>query len=223
MQPMPTLLTLCQPTPQPSIFQSGVDYLNSLWTNGPSKLLFVRIDLGINCQNQEQIHFSQIIHYFEKLKKNRRSKPSIFKHYVGCIWGLEWTEDKSYHYHCLFIFNGNAVVDGIYYGNEIGYYWCNSITGGIGTFWNCNNEASHYPESGIGIIDYRDMQKRHHLLTRVLSYLTKPDTQIRGAIYQDALALGRPDWALHVRTFGTSNKLRPRISNVGRPRSMLLL
>lgn len=197
---------------------SGVQYLESLWNHGPSRLLFIRVDLGIDVLHQAELHFFQIIGYFEQFNRNRRSKPSIFKHYIGMIWRLEWTEDKSYHYHCLFIFDGSAVQNGIYYGNEIGYYWRNNITGGIGTFWNCNNEAGHYPESAIGLIDYRDTQKRHYLLTRVLSYLTKPDTQIRNAIYQDASALGYPESALHVRTFGTSNVLPPRTSKAGRPR-----
>jgi len=220
MQSLSTLFAHCHPTPQLATFQSGVEYLDSLWANGPSRLLFVRIDLGIDFTHQTGVNFTQVVGHFENLKNNRRSKPSIFKHYVGCIWSLEWKEDKSYHYHCLFIFNGHEVEDGVYYSNEIGYYWRNHITGGIGTFWNCNNEEDNYPQSGIGMIDYRDMQKRYYLLTRVLSYLTKPDMHIRQAIHQDALALGFPDWARHVRTFGTSNKLRPRMSNVGRPRAM---
>lgn len=202
-----------------SMFKSGAQYLESLWSNGPSRLLFIRIDLGIGIQHQAGLHAFQIIEYFARLNTNRRNKPKIFRHYIGIVWRLEWTPDKSYHYHCLFIFDGSAVQDGVYYANAIGYYWHNDITNGTGTFWNCNNEADNYPESGIGMIDHRDAQKRDFLLTRVLAYLAKPDLQIRQAIDQDAMALGRPDLASHVRTFSTSNALPPRESKVGRPRT----
>lgn len=212
------LIADCHPTPEPTIYFSGVEYLESFWSCGPSKGLFVRVDLGIREAYQQTTSIFQITDDFKRLKKNRINKPSIFKHNIGLIWGLEWLQDKSYHYHCLFIFDGTKVQNGVYYAHEIGCYWRDVITKGQGTFWNCNTDEDRYPESGIGLIDHRDVQKRYYLLTRVLPYLAKPDHQIRWAIEQDANALGRPDLASHVRTFGTSHDYQPREANVGRPR-----
>lgn len=199
-------------------YRSGSEYIESLWRNGPSKLLFIRVDLGFDQASQSSIHFAQAQELFKKLRNNQRSKPSIFENYKGIIWRMEWTLDKSYHYHCLYVFDGTKIQNGIYYANAIGEYWRNSITKGIGTWWNCNAQEQHYQKCGIGLIDHRDMEKRENLLTQVLPYLTKPDNHIRGAIRQDALALEYPDAGNHARTFGTSNKLSPRTSNVGRPR-----
>lgn len=199
------LLTECHPKPQPATFQSGVDYLNALWEHGPSRMLFVRVDLGIRFEYQSSMHFIEFCDYFKRMIANRRSKPSIFRHYVGMIWRLEWTIDKSYHYHCLFIFDGARVRNAVYYGDAIGDYWMKNITEGIGTYWNSNREADNFPESGIGMIDRRDIRKRHILLTRVLAYLTKSDFEIREAILEDAIGLGCLHQARHIRTFGTSN------------------
>lgn len=206
------------PTPDPALYESAVEYIQSVFENGCSDLLLVRIDLSIREGFQQEIHAFRMREHFQQLCNNRRSKPSIFKHYVGMVWCLEWTKEKSYHYHCVFIFDGHYEQNGVRLGNDIGYYWVNDITDGKGTFWLSNNYEECFPQCGIGRINYRDHQKRYYLLTRVISYLAKPDHLIRSAIQQDAIALGHPEWAFKFRTFGTSNVVPPRVSTVGRPR-----
>lgn len=210
------LIADCDPKPELGNFFSGVWYLESLWEYGPSRALFVRVDLGIREEHQTTTHIFQIIDFFKQLKRNRYSNRSLFEHQIGMIWRLEWSPDKTYHYHCLFIFDGTRVQNGVHYAHEIGCYWRDFITQGIGTFWNCNEEEDSYPEPGIGLIDCRDLQKRYYLLTRVLAYMAKPDPHIRWAIQQDANALGQS--ASHIRTFGTSHDWKPKQSNAGRPR-----
>lgn len=210
------LIADCKPTPEPNIYRRGVEHLESLRENGPSKLLCVRIDLGIRTEYQPSVHIFQIIDAFKRLKRNRINKPNLFHHNIDLTWCLEWQPDKSYHYHCLFIFDGHKVQNGEYYAHEIGCYWRDVIAKGMGTFWNCNADEDKYPESGIGMIEYRDSLAWHFLLTRVLAYMTKPDPLIRQAIQADAIALGQS--VSHIRTFGTGLDRQLGSSNVGRPR-----
>lgn len=207
-----------QPTPDFSLYSSAVTYLTSVIEHGPSDLLFVRVDLGVRQGFQSQIHVFQIKEMFDRLNSNRRCKPSIFRHYVGMIWTLEWTPEKTYHYHCLFIFDAKKVQNDIEIANQIGYYWINEITDGLGSFWNSNAHTQEFLQCGIGRIKYWELNKIHNLMTRVVSYITKPDGMVRGAIQRDAELLGNVDWAYKMRTFGTSNTLRQRDSTVGRPR-----
>jgi hypothetical protein len=207
-----------QPTPDFNIYSSAVTYLDSVIEHGPSDLLFIRVDLGIKQGHQTQVHVFQMKELFDRLNANRRCKPSIFRHYVGMIWALEWTPEKSYHYHCLFIFDAKKVQNDIELANQIGYYWMNEITDGIGSFWNSNAHTHEFQQCGIGRIRHWELGKRHNLMTRVVSYIAKPDCMVRDAIQRDAATLGNVDWAYKMRTFGTSNILKPRDSNVGRPR-----
>jgi len=203
---------------QTSHFESAAALVASLWAHGPSRMLFVRVDLGIREAHQCELHVFQMKAYFERLCANRRGKRSIFEHYVGLVWSLEYTAKKSYHYHCLYIFNGAYVQDGGYYADEIGRYWQTVITKGKGTYRNCNREAERYPELGIGLIDRRDEQKRGYLLENVIAYLTKEDHEVREAIKQDAQALG---WSgRHIHTFDCSTPLRRRKEKRGRPRGL---
>lgn len=218
MKTLHELYQQCDPIPDLALYESGVEFVQSVFENGCSDLLFVRVDLSIREEFQGQTHAFLIREYFQRLCSNRRNKPSIFQYYVGMVWCLEWTVQKSYHYHCIFIFDGHNEQNGVQLGNDIGYYWVNNITDGKGTFWLSNNFEDDFPQCGIGRINYRDHQKRYYLLTRVISYLAKPDLLVRHAIQQDAIALGHPEWAYKFRTFGTSNVFPPRASNAGRPR-----
>lgn len=200
------------------VFTARLNLIESLWRYGPSKLVIVRVDFGIRVDHQSAISAFEIIDDFERLRANRRSKPRIFEHNIGMIWSLEFTPDKSYHYHALFVFNGHEIQNDVYYADQIGEYWCNQITKGKGTYWNCNRQAVNYPVNGLGMICHNDWSKRQALLTHVVPYLAKPDHLIRAAIQNDAIALGMSHWAHKVRTYGASHPLTGRQSPAGRPR-----
>ncbi|WP_239877599.1 inovirus-type Gp2 protein [Laribacter hongkongensis] len=191
--------------------------IKSIFDYGPSKLLFIRIDYGLRSEYQKSTSFFEFQEWFQKIRNNMRHN-TIFKHHIALCWSLEYTHEKSYHCHALHIFDGHAVQDGVYYGNLIGEYWCNQITGGKGTYWNCNRQADNYPINGLGMISHNDWPKRQALMTHVVPYLAKPDYLIRGAIQADANALGMPHLAHKVRTYGASHPLTERRSPAGRPR-----
>ncbi|MDC7697645.1 YagK/YfjJ domain-containing protein [Vogesella indigofera] len=169
------------------------------------QLMIVRVDLLMREEYQIMASIFDIHEYRTRLWNNRRSKPSIFEHCLGWIWGLEWTKECGYHLHCLFAFNGREVQQDIWYGNQIGNYWINVITKGKGCYRNCNQYKDSYQHLGIGKVHINDQEKLANLLQYVIPYLAKDDQLIRKAIHTDGLALGRN--VQHIRTFGYSNNL----------------
>ena len=176
---------------------------------GYSRLLVIRIDLSLRDQHQKScsaISFSQYLH---SLWANHRHKPKIFKHCLGWVWSIEYTEECNYHAHCVFIFDGNRVQNDCYYADQIGQYWIKTITHGKGSYYNCNRDKAKYQHCGLGRIDLRSPQKHRYLLERVLPYLAKEDTEIAAAIALDGAAMGLT--AQNIRTFGCSGQLKHKL------------
>ena len=132
-------------------YYGSVDYLNSIFDFGHSRLLCIRLDLGVHQKYQKSMHIFFMRDLFQRFLNNQRCKPSLFKHVVGTIWRLEHTDDKSYYYHCLIIMNGSRVREDNVLCDLIGQYWVKEISNGQGTYWNCNRDPSHYKQLGIGM------------------------------------------------------------------------
>lgn len=178
-------------------------FIHQLQQQGYRQLMLVRVDLAWRAEWQDIISVFDMQAAKAKLWNNRRSKYSIFEHCLGWIWGMEWTEDCGYHLHCLFVFNGREVQQDIWYGDQIGDYWVNTITHGKGCYYNCNRDKDSYRHSGIGKVHANDTDKLVNLQQYVIPYLAKEDLLIRDAMRRDGAALGCD--VSHIRTFGYSN------------------
>lgn len=152
---------------------SSKKYIDDLSQNC-SKLNIVRVDLGYKKSHCKDITYEEANKDIEHLFNNMRSKPSIFKDKKGHIIKKELGEDKGIHFHCMFIFDGNKVQRDIYKGNQIGEYW-NQITKDKGVFHNCN--INNYENNGIGMLDYKDTEKRKILDEHVIPYLCKEEQE----------------------------------------------
>lgn len=179
--------------------------ISTLHSNGYRQLLIIRVDLLIRDDYQNATSIFDVQEYRARLWSNRRGKPAIFRHCLGWIWGLEWTPQCGYHLHCLFVFNGREVQQDIWYGDQIGDYWANTITNSKGCYRNCNRHKDSYHYLGIGKVHINDQEKIANLQKYVIPYLAKDDLMIRNAIKNDGLALGQ--CVQHIRTFGYSNNL----------------
>lgn len=141
-----------------------------------SKLLVLRIDFSyrkeyaanITCEEAE----ADLLHFLSNWRGNK-----LFKHRVGYIRKIEYTEVKGYHFHCIFFLNGQAQEGDYYLANQFCDYWKTNITKGRGLAHNCNADKNGYKFCGIGMIDHSDEVKRSYLLYAV-SYLTKKDQLI---------------------------------------------
>ncbi len=181
---------------------SAKKYLDSLFDNY-SKLSVVRVDLAYKKPYSNSLELDDAIKNINRLKNNRRGKPSVFENNVGYIIKSEHTEDKGMHTHAIFFYDGNKVSKDTFKSKQIGEYWNSTITNGKGTYHNCN--MNNYEKNGIGMIDYKDKEKIGVLKDEVISYLCKDEQDIsslkgsknyksfiRGIIPKKKSSAGRP-------------------------------
>lgn len=171
-----------------------------------SKLNIVRVDLGYTKEDSKSITFEDASKDLNKMLNNTRSKPTVFGAMVGYITKKELGEDKGVHIHVAIIYNGNIVREDITKAQQIGEYWKNNITKGKGVFHNCSK--NEYKNKAVGVIDYKDEEKRKIFDEKVLTYLCKDEQSI------DSLKTNIKDRAF---TRGIAKKIK---SNAGRPRSV---
>ena len=171
-----------------------------------SKLNIVRVDLGYTKEDSKSITFEDASKDLNKMLNNTRSKPTVFGAMVGYITKKELGEDKGVHIHAAIIYDGNRVREDITKAQQIGEYWKNNITKGKGVFHNCSK--NEYKNKAVGIIDYKDEEKRKIFDEKVLTYLCKDEQSI------DSLKTNIKDRAF---TRGIAKKTK---SNAGRPRSV---
>ncbi|MCT7639699.1 inovirus Gp2 family protein [Aliarcobacter butzleri] len=171
-----------------------------------SKLNVVRVDLGYTKEDSKSITFEDASKDLNKMLNNTRSKPTVFGEMVGYITKKELGEEKGVHIHVAIIYNGNIVREDITKAQQIGEYWKNNITKGKGVFHNCSK--NEYKNKAVGVIDYKDKEKRKIFDEKVLTYLCKDEQSI------DSLKTNIKDRAF---TRGIAPKKK---SNAGRPRSV---
>jgi len=181
--------------------ESTKEYIDKLQENN-SKILVVRVDLGYKKPYSDDITLDDANKDLNRMYTNMRSKPKIFKEQIGYVIKREYTEDKGVHIHAMLLFNGQQIQKDVYKGDEIGKYW-EKITKNKGSFHNCNR--NEYKQKGVGMLDYKDSEKRKILDDNVISYLCKgaqgikPITQskrtkafTRGTLPKSKENIGRP-------------------------------
>ena len=166
-----------KPTSNTKTHRSVNNYINSLHDQY-SKILAIRVDLGYLKEHSEQALLSDIKKDVKKLLDNRRGKPSIFQDQVGYVVKYENAPDKGPHAHALFLYDGQHVHKDAYIGEQIGKYWSEIITAGMGVHHNCNRDKDKYKDCGIGMINHADSHKRENLLNHVVPYMLKADQSI---------------------------------------------
>lgn len=172
-----------------------------------SKLLVVRVDLGYGKEYAKACSLVEIKRDIKHMLDNRRGNRSLFEHLVGYFMKYEFTEEKGPHAHALFFYDGQRVRKDEHYGDQIGHYWNEKITGGNGVFHNCNYDKDRYKQCGIGMIDHSDIAKRKILIDRVISYMLKEEQSI------DSIKQSSRDRAI------TKAVLPRHKSSAGRPRN----
>lgn len=137
----------------------------------------VRIDLYYRTEAQARL---RVEHVFDDLNRliAERERNLIFDHETGYICSVEQGEDRGYHIHAAFFFNGAEVSADIYRAQRIGELW-QRITRGQGCFNNCNLEKDkHQDRLGIGLIHRRDLSARGNV-HYAMRYLVKNDQHLR--------------------------------------------
>ncbi|MHC6227411.1 YagK/YfjJ domain-containing protein [Pseudomonas sp. X10] len=160
----------------------------------------VRVDLYYRAEIRARLRAEHVFDDLDRLIAERERNP-IFDHQTGYICCVEQGEDRGYHIHAAFFFNGAEVSADIYRAQRIGELW-ERITRGQGYFNNCNLDKDEYPDRlGLGLIHRRDLDARADV-HYTMRYLVKNDQHVRlkpvgarrlrkGQVYPARRAMGR--------------------------------
>lgn len=170
------------------------DYIDA-WFDEVPRLVFIRLDLGYACDEDNPIQMKQAVADLARFLRNRHHN-QLFTGWVGYIAKLECGVTKGLHWHLLIFFNGRE-RDGdshVHLAKKLGEYWCSRIAGKRGRYWNCNadyNEFLSLNRCGIGPIHWADTDLRKNLLNHVLPYLTKTSQFVRPKSDDDSRTMRR--------------------------------
>ncbi|AVX36248.1 YagK/YfjJ domain-containing protein [Yersinia massiliensis] len=154
-----------------------------------SRLLVLRVDLSWANEHKADITADDARKYRQQLFRNMQKNP-LFRHVLGTVWKLEYAPQRKFHYHMLFILNGNkAQQDGVI-AHAFGEYWKHTITKGKGIYYNCNANKARYEDCCLGKLERGDCSKDKGLL-KALSYITKIDACARLVLPGNARTFGR--------------------------------
>lgn len=142
-----------------------------------SRTVVVRVDLHYREIAQTRLRIEHVFEDLDLLVRARERNP-IFKHETGYICSVEQGEDKGFHVHAAFFFNGAEVRSDFAKARSIGDLW-EKITRGQGYCYSCNDDkASYGAELGIGVIQRRDIQARQKVV-KAMRYLAKDSQHLR--------------------------------------------
>lgn len=127
-----------------------------------ARTTIVRVDLYYRSDAQIRLRAEHVFDDLDRLITERERNP-IFDHETGYICSVEQGEDRGYHVHAAFFFNGDEVRGDIYKAQQIGELW-ERITRGYGCFNSCNHNKEKYEDRlGVGLIGRNDREARRHL------------------------------------------------------------
>ncbi|GLH49916.1 YagK/YfjJ domain-containing protein [Pseudomonas lactis] len=148
-----------------------------------SRTLVIRVNLYYHQQVQVRQRVEQVFDDLDRLIAERERNP-IFDYLIGYICAVEQGEDRGYHIHAAFFFNGNEVWADVYKAQQIGELW-ERITRGQGYFHSCNHDKEEHKDEGktergrgIGMIFKNDQAIRIHI-HYAMCYLVKDDQPLR--------------------------------------------
>lgn len=139
--------------------------------NRYARICVIRVDLYYRAEAQDRLRVEKV---FDDLRRliAERERNLIFDHEIGYICSVEQGEDRGYHIHAAFFFNGAEVRADIHKAKRIGELW-ERITRGHGYYNNCNLDKAQYQDNlGIGMIYRRDLTARANL-HHAMRYLAK--------------------------------------------------
>ncbi|MGV8862340.1 MAG: YagK/YfjJ domain-containing protein [Pseudomonas sp.] len=172
------------------------DYTDALISRY-SRTLIIRVNLYYYQTVQLRLRVERVFEDLDRLTAEHERNP-IFNHLLGYIYAVEQGDDRGYHIHAAYFFNGNEVYRDIYKAQQIGELWVR-ITQGQGYFDSCNHdkeekyrnkkhkqeqeqekegELEKQRELGIGMIFRKDKKVRPHV-HYAMCYLVKDAQQVR--------------------------------------------
>ncbi|MGV8921410.1 MAG: YagK/YfjJ domain-containing protein [Pseudomonas sp.] len=142
-----------------------------------SRTVVVRVDLHYRAITRPRLRIEHVFNELDKFIRARERNP-IFEHETGYVCSVEQGEDKGFHIHAAFFFNGAEVRSDFAKARKVGELW-EQITRGQGYFFSCNDDKDKYgDELGIGVIKRADSEACRKSIKAVI-YLTKDNQYLR--------------------------------------------
>ncbi|MBX9405947.1 inovirus Gp2 family protein [Pseudomonas baetica] len=142
-----------------------------------SRTVVVRVDLHYRAIARARLLIEHVFEDLDMLVRARERNP-IFMHETGYICSIEQGEDKGFHVHAAFFFNGAEVRSDFNKAREIGELW-EQVSRGHGYCYRCNDDKDRYgDEVGIGTIRRVDTQACGKVI-KAMHYLTKDSQHLR--------------------------------------------
>ncbi|QDH62318.1 inovirus Gp2 family protein [Pandoraea pnomenusa] len=162
-------------------------------SEGRSRWLVLWLTLGYEKRYRGSITPEVIKEHRDKLLASRRLTGPM-RRVKNYVWTIEEGDDVGLHMHVVIFYASDRNHDE-YYARQIGEYWVNSVTRGIGDYWNGNTpeRKRHYRTKGFGVgvgqINSGDAEMRTSL-RKVLEYMAKADQYLRSKGLQRMRTIG---------------------------------
>lgn len=139
-------------------------------------IVVIRLDLHYSSIFQYRQRVDDVFADLDKLSREIERNP-IFDHLIWHICSVEQGEERGYHVHTAFFFDGTKVRSDVYKARQVGQLW-ESITRGLGYYYSCNADKERYGDDlGIGLV-YRTDANIRIKVHKTMHYLVKDeDTQ----------------------------------------------
>lgn len=159
-----------------------IQYIDGLFDMN-DRIIVLRLDLGYRKAHSGSVTLDIALEDMNRLLRNRRAN-QLFNGNIGYVIKTEFGIDRRIHFHTLFFFNGSHRQGNAHVrlAQQIGEYWCKTITKGWGDYWSCNRQVKDFEQKGrcgIGLIRWSDTNLRQNLQKYVLAYLCKADQAFR--------------------------------------------
>lgn len=142
-----------------------------------SRTVVVRVDLHYLAMVRPRLRIEHVFNDLDKFIRARERNP-IFEHETGYVCSVEQGEDKGFHIHAAFFFNGAEARSDFAKARKVGELW-EQITRGQGYFFSCNDDKDRYgDELGIGVIKRADSVACRKSI-KAVTYLTKDNQYLR--------------------------------------------
>lgn len=188
--------------------QRNQDALINTLFDDYSKLLVIRLDFYLKKDYADINTYDYMNQSFIQLRNNIRFN-RLFEHYITYSAKLEYGEDRRWHFHVLFFFDGQKVKNDYLLAQNIGEYWVTTITRGLGQYYSANMNREQYKTFAVGMIGYQETNKINDLKAAV-NYLAKETVLSSNMPMRDASG--------KVYRSYRQGQYKPKHSHVGRPR-----
>lgn len=137
-----------------------------------ARTLVLRLNFYYRKSARQRLTVEQVFADMNELVRARRTSPA-FDHLVGSIIRVEQGEDRGFHIHAAFFFNGSERFRQFHVAERIGELW-EEITKGRGYWHDSAREwvkrGGNDDDRGTGMFQRRD-EKGRYAVTELMTYL----------------------------------------------------